>query len=106
MSEGIQIQTIDELVVSTYVYDKNRRYPVEAGTRASQAMGYLPGGYIPADERVVSEEVRRKALSAQVVDAVVTAWEARWGEMPWDLVQMTITHLTVQCLVELRVDPR
>lgn len=104
--QAIQTYTVDDMTVSTYLYDQNRRYPVEAGTRASQATGFLPGGYIPVDERVVAEEVRRKALAARVVDAAVTAWESRWGEIPWDLVQMTITHLTVQCLVEIRVDPR
>jgi len=101
---SIQIYTVDDMGVNTYVYDKNRRYPVEAGTRAANVTSYLPGGYDPSMVRD-EEAVRRKELADKTVEVAIAAWESRWGPIPWDRTQIMTMHLTVQCLVEVRVDP-
>lgn len=78
--------------VETYTYDKNRRYPVAAGTRCSSVV-----------LRYEAWDLKQAIATAH--DAAVSAWEEHWGKVPWDLVQIVTTILTVQVVVELRVEP-
>ncbi len=80
--------------VNTGTYDRNRRFPVEKGTRYGNACIYFSGR---DEERELAETKARK-------DAI-EAWVERWGPIPWDLVQIVTTHVTCQVIVDVRVEP-
>jgi hypothetical protein len=84
-----------EGTASTYTYDKNRRFPVEAGTRAAHVLVQFGGGHH-----------YRLGIQNEAVQVAVSEWTTRWGELPWDLAQIVIHHFTIQVLVEVRVEPR
>ena len=90
------VQVLSHTVkVSSYEYDKNRRFTVEAGTRASNVLVQFGGG-----------NGYRVGVQNAAMEAAVTEWERRWGALPWDLAQFMVMHLSCQVLVELRVEPR
>ena len=77
------------------VYEKNRRNTVTAGTRyANCCILFNPR---TTSRYSVEQRARREA---------VEAWEKEWGTIPWDLVQIVTTHVTMQVIVDLRVDAR
>lgn len=81
--------------VETGVYDKNRRYGVEAGTR-----------YVHAITRSISNISYARLIAVrQVTEEAVRQWQEKWGEIPWQNVDMTVTCTSGQVLVEFRVRP-
>ena len=82
--------------ITTYTYNKNRRFPVEAGTRAANVLVYFGGG-----------DHYRTGIQTRAMAVAVEQWEYRWKEpFPWDLAQFMVLHVTCQVLVEVRVEPR
>jgi hypothetical protein len=52
----------------------------------------------------VPHEVDRAAIEASNRNRCALAWEASFGEpVPWDLVELTHYHVTVQVLTTLKV---
>lgn len=85
--------------MKSYAYDKSKRYTVSKGTRCVFVARYL------APYESHSFVGRNNATSAVIAEAAA-AWSARWGEIPWDLASMLVTHVTAQVVVEFRVEPR
>lgn len=83
-----------ELDVKTFVTEKNHRYTVESGTKIASVC--LPTYNYGRDRFKTEEEARRR---------VILAFEKRFGPISWDLAVIQTTFVTVQVLVELRVDP-
>lgn len=81
--------------VETGVYDRNRRYGVEAGTRYAHAIKYCSSD---------SSGIRRIEISEVIREASVE-WAKKWGDIPWQNVDMTVTCTSAQVLVEFRVRP-
>ena len=77
------------------VYEKNRRNTVTAGTRYGNCC-------VLFDPRTTS----RYSVEQYARLRAVEAWEKEWGPIPWDLVQIVTTHVTMQVIVDLRVDAR
>lgn len=78
----------------TYVYEKNRRYTVEAGTRCARV------------EIMVNTEnsLHRQWAADGAARMAVAAWEEKWGPVPWSLASALVTHTTLQVIVEFRVE--
>lgn len=99
-----------------YVYDKTRRYEVEKGTRCTFVQLDIPWDAIlkwdeihdPAGGgRSALVHKERKRFTTQAVEAAADLWWTEYGEpVPWDLVQMLVSHTTAQVVVELRVPAR
>ena len=84
-----------EAEVSTYIYERNRRQPIAAGTRTSNVLIRFSG-----DDRL------RLAWTNKAIELAVLEWQLRWGgSIPWSLSEIMVYHLTCQVLVELRVPP-
>ena len=82
--------------ITTYTYDKNRRFPIEAGTRAANVLVVFGGG-----------DHFRPGVQAAAMAVAVEQWEYRWKEpFPWNLAQFMVLHINIQVLVEVRVEPR
>ena len=80
----------------TYIYEKNRRFEVSEGCRCS----CITYRFDP-----------RAGTPMEHIDLVIkrarNAWEKEWGKMTtqeWQECQISITILTVQIVVEFRVD--
>jgi len=79
---------------NTGVYDRNRRFTVEAGTRYGNCC-------VSFNPRTTS----RLAVESFARREAVAAYEKEYGPIPWGLVQIMITHTSAQVIVDLRVDP-
>jgi hypothetical protein len=75
--------------------DKNRRLPLEKGTRIVHATGH----YIPDDVNSAY------SVERQLRTACVDAYTEKWGGATLDQMQWCITYFTMQIAVELRVFP-
>lgn len=83
----------EQLGVDTAVLNHSRRFTVEAGTRISVCV--LSIHDYKNDYLKTEEEARRR---------VILAYERRFGPIRWACASMQIVFLTVQVLVELRVE--
>jgi len=98
MAQDIQKHGSEDLL--TYTYDHNRRYPVSEGTQCACAYWKI------GRAAFVGETARRTQAQAEAVAAAVKIYEERWGLLDWGDCQMLITHVSLQVVVELRVEPR
>jgi hypothetical protein len=77
---------------------RNQRPLIPAGTRWANVV--VPVVFDnrgePAARHLAEKKGRRLALQE---------WEKEFGEIPWDMVRWNITHLTMQCVVEVLVEP-
>ena len=85
-----------ERAVESGVYDKNRRYPVEAGTKFTQASVRF--------HYTEDDEVRQRA-SAEALEAAVVEFRRVYGDLDWQSASISTVHVSCQVLVELRVAP-
>lgn len=76
-------------------YDRNRRYTVEKGTREASVVSIVLANTLKG--RMQAEARGRRA--------VIEAFEKEWGTPPTDRCQIVHTHLTVQIITTLRVEP-
>jgi hypothetical protein len=81
--------------VTSYIYDKNRRFPVDAGTKAVSVLVLYRG-----------PDNRRRPVQSRAIEVAIQEWEERWGKFPWDLGVIVVHHFTIQIMVEVRVEPR
>jgi hypothetical protein len=91
-----------------YVYDKTRRYQVDAGTRCTMVTLDLPLDVHRAGagrSREATAHETRKVYTAKAVDAAADMWWVKYGEpVPWSFVQIMVSHVTAQVSVEFRVE--
>lgn len=93
-----------------YVYDKTRRYEVAVGTRCTNVLMDIPWSDVRAAGRpstqtaeAVSHETR-KIYTAKAIEAAADLWWIKYGEpVPWQTVEIFVSHVTAQVIVEFRV---
>lgn len=77
----------------TYTYDRNRVYKVHKGTQCSFAEAHV-GEFSDAARLAASQEVIQKAIDL---------YKAEFGDIVWDCVEMLVSFVTFQVVVEFRV---
>lgn len=77
------------------IYDRNRRLAISKGTREASVVSIVLATTLKA--RAEAERRGRQA--------VIEAFEKEWGTPPPSLCTITHTHLTVQLVTTLRVEP-
>lgn len=82
-----------------YTYDRTRRYEVKQGTRCASVQLRIP----TRSQLVLNNLWTRAFYTKEATQQAALAWEKKWGEIPWDSVQILVTHVTMQVVVEFRV---
>jgi hypothetical protein len=77
----------------TYTYDRNRVYKVLKGTQCSFAEEHVRG----------FSDAERLAASQQVIQKAIDLYKAEFGDIVWDCVEMLVSFVTFQVVVEFRV---
>lgn len=90
----------DPEIVGAGTYDKNRRYSVAKGTtyvHTRAKMFSLSSG--------IGSHYAREFQSEQVIKVASREWtRIHQRPVPWDCVQITITHVTSEVFCEFRVE--
>lgn len=96
MNDLASLQTSSFPDTETYVYEKNRRFAVNQGTRCAMSeVKFNPQtSHHPSSYEGYADLAKRRARRA---------WEDRWGDIPWDQVQILMTYVTASVVVEFRV---
>lgn len=82
--------------METYLYYKNSRFKVEAGTQAAVVRWKVGPG---------QSSSQRKDEMGWAMAQVIRVYVERWGKIEWWLATVTCHHVTNSIVVELRVRP-
>lgn len=93
LSKMMRMMTSKKIDVTCFEIGRNRRLTIEKGTTGCSAVGY----YIPDDPNSALS-VERKLRTA-----CMNAYTENFGGASLDQMEWSITYLTIQVLVELRV---